>query len=353
MKMKKFLVTLLAGIMVLSLTACGGSSTEPATKTEGTSEPAATIEPIAEKETFKIIWAHNSAENTVTHRAAAKFKELIEAKSEGQIEVEIYSNGALGNVVEASEAIKDGTIQMQNGSPGSLLSAPLGIFELPNVVTSREDALKVFGEGTEVRKAVDKEFENNGLKLIGLVPQAFRVMSSNVPVKSYEDLKGVNIRVMENPVSISYWKSWGANPTPIAFSELYIALQQKLVDAQENPLDVLIAAKLYEQQKYVIETNHMMFYNGIWMNLDFYNNLPTELQEMIKSVMKDVDEYVYNDAIKSEQASREELKNLGIEFITLPESDLIKMREAATETVKIVRESAGNEIVDALLNSLK
>jgi len=160
------------------------------------------------------------------------------------------------------------------------------------------------------------------------------------------DLAGVNIRVMENPVSISYWKAWGANPTPIAFSELYIALQQKLVDAQENPLDVLLSSKLYEQQKYVIETNHMMFYNGIWMNLDFYNNLPTELQEMVTSVMKEVDDYVYNDAIETEKASREELKNLGIEFITLPESDLIKMRDAATETVKIVRESAGDEIVD-------
>ena len=178
---------------------------------------------------IKLFGAHNSADDSVTNRAAVKFKELIEAKSEGQIEVEIYSNGALGNVVEASEAVKDGTIQMQNGSPGSLLSAPLGIFELPNIVTSREDALKVFGEGTEVRKAVDKEFENNGLKLLGLVPQSFRLMSSNVPVKSYEDLAGINIRVMENPVSISYWKAWGANPTPIAFSELYIALQQKLV----------------------------------------------------------------------------------------------------------------------------
>ena len=103
----------------------------------------------------------------------------------------------------------------------------------------------------------EEKYQDKGFELIGFFDQGMRQMTSNIKVQSPDDMQGQKIRVMENQLHISIWQALGANPTPMAFSEVYMALQQGTIDAQENPFEVIYANRLYEQQDYVILTNHL------------------------------------------------------------------------------------------------
>ena len=107
-----------------------------------------------------------------------------------------------------------------------------------------------------------------------MADQGFRVMSTNKPVNSFADFKGQKIRTMENSYHLAFWKALGANPTPMSFSEVYIGLQQHTIDAQENPYEVIVSNNLYEQQDYVVETNHLPHLISLIVNDDFLQRSP-------------------------------------------------------------------------------
>lgn len=375
MKMKKIAALGLAAAMTISLAACGGSD-KPAETTaaaaETTAAAAAETTAAAAEETtaaaaaeagedgpavtstdaINIIWSHNAPEESAGHQVALKFKEEIEARS--NMTVTIYPNGQLGTVPENDQAMRDGTIQMLSGTVGGTTDMKLGYMDAPNLVTSDEQALEIFGRGTELRALTEELMNANGMKILSLMPAGFRELSSNVEVRSYDDLKGLNIRVMENPVMMAYWTDWGCNATPVAFSELYIALQQGLVDAQENTYDTITSAKLYEQQKYIINTNHVVMWSGMYMNLDFYNSLPADYQALIDWVSENIiDSYAYEINATANEAALQKMIDAGCEVIDLPEEDLVKMRENATSAYQLIRESVGDEIMDKVMAAVE
>ncbi len=151
---------------------------------------------------------------------------------------------------------------------------------------------------------------------------------------------------------MAYSKALGANPTPIAFSELYVGLQQGLVEAQENPFDKILSSKIYEQQKYIVLTHHVMFCSGYVMNLDFYNSLPAEYQQIMKDVFVEVDKYVYENSIRVNEESLAKLKDAGLEVIEFSDADYVKMAEAAKPVIEMVRKDLGDLMVDTLLKEL-
>jgi TRAP-type C4-dicarboxylate transport system substrate-binding protein len=124
-------------------------------------------------------------------------------------------------------------------------------------------------------------YEDGGYHLLGIADQGFRVMSTNKAVRSMVDFKGQKIRTMENPYHLAFWKSIGANPTPMSFSEVYIGLQQHTIDAQENPYDSILGSNLQEVQKYIIDTRHVMFYTAFMMNKGFYEARTDNMKAII------------------------------------------------------------------------
>ena len=350
MKIRLTAIALSLALAVLS-SGCGqtvSSSMSPApSETEASSTSGDVVTTSTDKIT--IIWSHNASEKTAAHQVALRFKELVEARSGGNITVDLYPNGDLGTVPENDQALREGTIQINSGTSGGLVDMSLSYFDAPNLVTSMDDAMKTFAPGTELRKETEKRYEALGMKVLSFVPMGFRVTSSNRPVRSYDDLKGLKIRTLENPVPISYWSSWGASPTPIAFSELYIALQQGLVEAQENTYDTIVSSKLYEQQKYIINTNHVVMWGGVYMNLDFYNSLPDDYRKMIDDVWtNELDQYSFELCEKANEDAKQFLINNGLEVIDLPESDLVRMRKEATEAYALIAKTAGQEIMDKI-----
>jgi tripartite ATP-independent transporter DctP family solute receptor len=201
--------------------------------------------------------------------------------------------------------------------------------------------------------AIAKEYEAAGFHLFGFGTQGFRQTTSNKPIYTLDDLKGLKIRTMETPYHIATWEALGCNPTPISFSELYLALQQGTVDAQENPYENIVIAKLYEQQDYVIETNHIALLIGWVMNKDVYDSMSSELQALVDDAAQQVLEKNWEDAAVRNEEALQTIIDSGTQFITLEPEVLEEFRAATVGTEEMVRENIGDDVVDSLLSTLK
>ena len=203
------------------------------------------------------------------------------------------------------------------------------IRELRDLICESAKMICLFDQ--EFSSLISSVYEKGGYQMLGIADQGFRVMSTNKPVKGIGDFKGQKIRTMENPFHLAFWKSIGANPTPMSFAEVYIGLQQHTIDAQENPYEVIVSNRLYEQQDYVVETNHLPHLITLIMNDEFFKGMPEENQRILKEAAATATEY-------ARQASDDRIADR-VRTIEDSGTQILKIDE---ETYKaIVEESAG------------
>lgn len=304
---------------------------------------------IAAEPQFTMKMAFSGAEATAGGQTGNLLKDLIEKNSNGRIKVSFYPNAQLGVDKDYIESCMAGVIQMPLGATSPLVNyiPELGVFDIPNLFTDVPSAYKVLSG--PIKDKFSGYFAKAGLKLEMFVPIGFREMTSNKAVRKFEDFKGVKIRTMDNPNHIAYWKSLGASPTSLSFSELYIGLQQGVVDAQENPVDVMTKAKLYEQQKYIINTNHIMFIGTTYINQKFYDSLPKDLQKVIDDASQKAGEFYMQTAVKADEEALAFNKTKGLEVINLPDSEVKKIKDASKPVADKIRQKVGNDLVNALL----
>ena len=240
---------LLTAGMLLSVTGCAATGNTTGNGSEEISQ---------EEQRYAWPLATASPEDTVTQIYAEKFAEEVDRLSDGKMKIQVYPNSVLGGDRELLESCYDGDIPfvVQNTAPQVNFIPETAVFDAPCA----------FETLTEVRQTVDDPefldlmkaaYEKAGYELLGYSDQGFRVMSTNKKVETIDDFKGQKIRTMENSYHMDFWKALKANPTPMSFSEVYIGLQQSTIDAQENPYEVIVSNRLYEQQDYVVETNHL------------------------------------------------------------------------------------------------
>jgi len=245
-KSKRYFTLLLALAFVLVATGCGSSKPEP--------KPG--VAP-AQPQVKTIKLAHVVNEKDPYHITCLKFKEVVEAKSQGKIKVEIFPNASLGDERALIEGMQMGTVHagvITNGPIGNFLPE-LAVFEMPFLFASPEEAYKVL-DGPVGKKVLDK-LDSINLKGLAYAERGFRnLTNSKKPVKVPADMVGLKIRVMENPVYIDTFKTLGTNAVPMAWTEALTALQQGTIDGQENPINVIYSFKLSETQKYLSMTKH-------------------------------------------------------------------------------------------------
>lgn len=347
--MKKFTLALALALCIGSLSACGGSST-PASSAAASngSAPEKTADPIV------ITFTHATSEETSQQAGALAFKEYVEANSDGKMIVNVYPNSQMGGDREQIEGTQEGSITaMTSGSaPQVNFVGSAVIFDLPFAFSSNEDAFKVF-QDENFNQVLAKEYEKAGLKLLGASFLDFRATTANFPINTPADLSGMTIRTMENKYHMAMWQEMGANPTPLAFNELYTALQQGTVDGQENPLELIYAQKFYEQQKYVIKTRHLP-QTLIWiMNKDFYDGLSDDLKQVVdgaaKAAMEAADEYTFSNVERIEK----ELTDQGITIIDLTPEQIHAFSDKTKETWDMVKADVNPDVYDAFMAALK
>lgn len=223
-----------------------------------------------------------SPEDTVTQIFAEKFAKEVSALSDGRMKIQVYANSTLGGDRDLLETCADGDIPfiVQNTAPQVSFMNDLAVFDLPCVFDTLEDCRATIDD-PEFYRLISDVYTDGGYHLLGMADQGFRVMSTNKPVESLTDFKGQKIRTMENSYHLAFWKALGANPTPMTFSEVYIGLQQHTIDAQENPYEVIVSNRLYEQQDYIVETNHLPHLLSLIVNDSFFAGLSEKDQAII------------------------------------------------------------------------
>lgn len=289
-----------------------------------------------------------SPEDTVTQLFAEKFAEKVEELSDGKMKIQVYPNSTLGGDRDLLETCSDGDIPfiVQNTAPQVSFMSDLAVFDLPCVFDSLDDCRKKIDDPT-FYSLISDVYTDGGYHLLGMADQGFRVMSTNKPVYSLADFKGQKIRTMENSYHLAFWKSLGANPTPMSFSEVYIGLQQHTIDAQENPYEVIVSNNLYEQQDYVVETNHLPHLISLIVNDGFFQDLPEDEQKILTEAAEIATEYAreQSDARIAEKIAV--IEDSGTQIITLSD----EMRQEIREAAKGVYESIEKEINPKIYNS--
>lgn len=330
--MKKIWMTAALILVVAIISGCGKSDAE-----EGVQRyawPLATASP----------------EDTVTQIYAEEFVKEVDRLSDGKVKIEIYPNSTLGGDRELLESCKDGDIPfiIQNTAPQVSFMPDLAVFDLP----CRFDTIE------EVREKVDDPdfyslmegvYHSGGYKLLGYADQGFRVMSTNKNIESLEDFKGQKIRTMENTYHMAFWKALKASPTPMTFSEVYIGLQQGTIDAQENPYEVIVSNRLYEQQDYVVNTNHLPHLISLIVSDEFFEALPEETQNIIVQAAETA-------KIKAREASDDRIadkikiiEESGTQIVDLSEELRQQIRETVQPVYDAIRKDVSKEIYDSYL----
>ena len=296
--MKKLTALLLAGAMALSLTACGGgggsSTSTPSTSTPdaSTSTPGSSADTSAydSLDSVSLILADSAAPGA----AGAVFDELIAEKAAeitgGKLEIQTYINGELGADVDLLRQMQNGDIDMVGSQLAALVSfcPELAIFDLPMVFApyTGDQIEEVLNGDSETRAALDVAFENANWHLLGFLQNAtYRLTTANTNLETLADFEGLMIRTMENSNHMAFWEAIGAAPTPMAWNEVYFALQSGNIAAEENAADTIVGANLFEVQDYLACTNHILYVNQISINKDSWDALDPAYQEALQEAV--------------------------------------------------------------------
>lgn len=289
--------------------------------------------------------------------AVTKFIELVEEYSGGTIVCSDFPDNQLGNDEQRWEMTQTGECDISIGSTSSVASSynDFFIFDTPYLFLSRDEAFDV-GFASEAGQAILAGVEEMGLKGLALWENGFRNVTTNKKeINSLADLKGVKLRTMDNAIHLAAWKAMGANPTPMAFSEVFTALQQGTVDGQENPYGIIVGNKFEEIEKYCIETRHSFTPYYVVMNLDRFNSLTAEQQDAITRAMAEATQYEKEQSAYYESVDVETIEAAGCHVIKLSDEALAEFKAAADAADcatmamgKMVHPELGQGLIDAL-----
>lgn len=259
----------------------------------------------------------------------AKFAELVSAKSGGKLKIREFGVSQLGNEMQQQSAMMGGVQEMFVSAPTSLngIVKEFGLLDLPYIFASREHATAVldgpFGALLLSRLA------QKGIVGLAYWDLGFRnLTNSRRPVAKLEDFNGLKLRVIGNAVYLETFRTLGANPVPMAMAEVYVALEQKVVDGQENPFAVIRSAKLYEVQKYLSVTNHTYTTNLLQVGKVFWDKLSPTEQGILRDAANESLAYQRQASISYGDKALEEIKAKGMLVNDVPAAERERMRQA-------------------------
>ena len=294
-------------------------------------------------------FGHYGAPSDAVTKAAEKFKSLVEEKTGGSVTVTLYPGSSLGNSTAMVQGARMGTIDMAcTGNPYFTSFAPvMNVIDLPFLFVNEGHVEKVM-DGPIGRELLDK-LDQYKLKGLALWEIGFRDLTNNArPVSKPADLKGLKIRTTPNPAHVQAFEMLGANPTPMPFSEVYLALETGIVDGQENPVHHIYANRLQEVQKYMSLTHHAYTASPVVMNLSKFNRLTAAEQKAILEAAVEAAKFdrSLNKGLNDE--SLELIKKAGVEVIENPDSAAFRAIVADATRASYVKEH-GSAILDKIV----
>jgi tripartite ATP-independent transporter DctP family solute receptor len=238
--------------------------------------------------------AHQFSETHPVGLGAKLFKETVEQKTDGRLQVNVFPAQQLGKIGDVEVSLRLGTIDIATSSANLLsnIYEPLSVFSFP--YSFREDANVARITQSDVYRDMLADMANTAkIRVLTTYREPARHMTANKPINSVADVKGLKLRIPPTPSWVAFWKKLGASPTPISWGEVYTSLQLGVVDAQENPFVTILSANLQEVQKYLILTSHIVLdMDFLIMNADTFKNLSKQFQDAVLEGGDEMAKYV-------------------------------------------------------------
>lgn len=351
--MKRLLASVLAGTMVAAtLSACGGSAQQTAATTAADGKTAESTEASAQASsangtyTLKVNTA--LTENDPLYIALTDvFEKTVEEKTNGDVQVEVYSGSQLGNDEDVLEQALVGDAVGVITDPGRLSNYvyEIGVLQAPYIADSYEDALKLFE--TNTYKEVAKKVEDNGFKILSFnYFQGERELFTKNPVKTPEDLKGQRIRSSGSQVVTSTLEAMGANTSVMAWSEAYQALQQQVIEGVEVHLSAAVGSSIQEVTKYLAFTGHQQLLTGLVISGSWFDKLPDEYKTILEDASFEAGKSASEQVLARNDEYLETLKAGGIEVI---DCDKVAFKKACDKVYEELKYTEIKEKLDAEL----
>ncbi len=280
---------------------------------------------------------------------ALKFAELVKQGTQGKIVIDVFPSSQLGNERDLIEGLQLGTVDFVLSSTGPMATfdPKFGAPDLPFIFRDLKHAYSVL-DGA-VGRELFESLKKKGITGLAWFENGFRqVTNSRRPIEKPEDLKGMKIRTMENPIHVAFFKELGVDPTPMAFGEVFSALEQKVVDGQENPVAAVLSAKFYEVQKYLAMTGHVYTAVPLMVRSDLFNSFSPEQRAVIVNAAKEASTYERQLLADQEKTGLEELRKKGM-TITYP--DRAKLRDATVPVYKKYEGTIGKDLIQRILET--
>ena len=308
---------------------------------------------LASATTFKV--AVGDAQGGTQWELATSFKKAFEEKTGGKHKIDLFPNGQLGSeentVSNAQMGLLDfSVLAINNVTP---FSPTVGVLTLPYVILSAEEAKKIT-QGEIGKELTANTVRDAGIRIVGWAYSGFRVLTnSKRPVRTLADLQGLKIRVPKNEIMIATYQAWGINPTPMAWSETFTALQQGVVDGQDNPYITVSAMKFNEVQKYITSLRYVFSLEPIVISEQVYKKQTPDVQKAILEAGAEATEHSYKFLLDTEDKIKKDLTAKGMQ-ITEPADNEKAWIDAATTKVwpKYYDSIGGKDKLDRVLKSV-
>lgn len=286
-------------------------------------------------------------------QAVKYFAQQLAAKSGGKMTAKLFASGTLGNDVSMTSALRGGTLEMTIPDSSTLVSLykPFGVINLPLTFNSEQEADAIL-DGPVGQKLLAK-LPEKGLIGLGYWENGFRhVTNSRRPITKAEDLAGLKLRVIQNPLFLDTFSALGSNPTPMPFTELYSAMEQAAVDGQENPSATILASKFYEVQKHMALSRHMYSAWILLMSKKSWDGLSAQEQKIVQDAAREATLYERKTIRAFGDKALGELKKVGMQITELPAAEQAKLRAKLQPVLAKYSKEFGEDTTNEMLAEL-
>ena len=331
---KRIMAMFLALILVFSLAACGtdgndtsdnSNPTDNSTTDNNTSDNSD-----VQYDEITLNIAGSASESHPVSQGMLKWADLVEERTNGKVQVETFLNATFGTGTAIIESIQSGSVQLGEGSLSSFASftPDTQYTGVPFSFDSREHAY-AWTETDFAENLKQEVIDSTGMYILGWFENGIRMLSnSKHPVTCPADMKGLKIRVMASPIYIEMFTEMGASPTPMAYSEVYTALQQGTVDGQDNPYSIFVSTNYYEVQKYFTDLAHTFDFTAFVMSEEVLNSLNDATRELMIECGKEAEEYQHQVSIEAEADNIQKIKDEGVELYNLSDDERQQFRDS-------------------------
>ncbi|KJS81162.1 MAG: hypothetical protein JM58_17585 [Peptococcaceae bacterium BICA1-8] len=315
---KKYGLILLLMLIIATVSlGCGGGA-EKTTPQESPKQESP-------KEVYSLKLGHNVTPDSAVDQGAHKFKELVEKKTDGQVQVTIFPSAQLGSEIDMVKNMGMGAIDIVVPGDGAFgtYTPKFQSLVLPFVFSNVDHMDRVYNG--EIGKEMDATFRQTANSTILAVwHRGPRNLTANEAKPTPDNLKGMKLRVTTIPIIVSAWEAMGTNPTPIAFPELFVSLQQGVVDGQENPLDLIYTSNFHEVQSHIMLTEHTYSPWLFMMNVDKYNSFPEDVRKKFDEALAEATAFQKQLVKDSEADYLKKLKDAGANVIEVDKELFMK-----------------------------